>query len=206
MAIPDFRIRFPSSKINFVEDVFAGSPDGQDVNDFPAPGEQARYDWMRMVVIGLLANQSSYEEPINYKIGTLWMDLNDNFYKYFNGESFASASDAIAIGDMSLTDWSEVVNETVGKVTEAASFSGTSNSNGVTEINVPENALAAAEYENNHPIMYKNDLLVDPRQTSFNPERTKVLLLDGLELRRNDTFTILIQRMDTVVADTVVVS
>jgi hypothetical protein len=208
MSIPDYRIRFPSAKIDFDEDVHGGSPDGQDVNDFPEPG-QARYDWMRMVVIGLLANQSSEEEPMNYKIGTLWMNLNDEFFKYFNGEEFAELANAIRIGETSLKDWSELVDETVGKVTEAASFTGVAQST-ITEIDVPDSALVAASYDNNHPVLYKNDLLVDPRLTTFNLDRDKVLLLDNdagsVDLRRNDRYTILIQRLDTVVPETIIVS
>ena len=209
MTIPDYRIRFPSNKINFDEDVYGGSPDGQDVNDFPESG-QARYDWMRMAIIGLLANQSSIEEPLNYKIGTLWYNLNDEFLKYFDGEDWAEVASAIRIGDMSLKDWSELAEETIGKVTEAASFSGTAEANHVVEIDVPSTALASAAYPNNHPVMYKNSLLIDPRLTSFNIDRSKILLLDNevgsVELDKNDTYVILIQRLDTIVPETVVVS
>lgn len=210
MSIPDYRIRFPSAKIDFNEDVFGGSPDGQEINDYPQPGGQARFDWMRMVIIGLLANQSSIEEPLNYKIGTLWYNLNDEFFKYFNGEEFTELADAIRIGEINLSDWSSIVNETIGKVTEAASFTGTAAANNITEINVPTAALTSAAYTNNHPIMYKNDLLIDPRLTAFNLDRNKVLLLDNeigsVNLRKNDRYTILIQRLDTIVPETIVVS
>lgn len=209
MSIPDYRIRFPSAKIDFDEDVHGGSPDGQDVNDFPEPG-QARYDWMRMVVIGLLANQSSEEEPLNFKIGSLWFNLNDEFFKYFDGNDWAELANAIRIGETNLKEWSELVDETVGKVTEAASFTGVADANNITEIDIPDSALAAASYDNNHPILYKNDLLIDPRLTAFNLDKNKVLLLDNeagsVDLRRNDRYTIIIQRLDTVVPETVIVS
>jgi len=209
MSIPDYRIRFPSAKIDFDEDVHGGSPDGQDVNDFPEPG-QARYDWMRMVVIGLLANQSSEEEPLNLKIGSLWFNLNDEFFKYFDGNDWAELANAIRIGETNLKEWSELVDETVGKVTEAASFTGVADANNITEIDIPDSALAAASYDNNHPILYKNDLLIDPRLTAFNLDKNKVLLLDNeagsVDLRRGDRYTIIIQRLDTVVPETVIVS
>jgi len=209
MTIPDYRIRFPSDKIDFDEDVYGNSPDGQDVNDYPAAG-QARYDWMRMVVMGLLANQSSEDEPLNYKIGTLWMNLNDEFYKYFNGEEFSEVANAIRIGDMNLREWSELAEETIGKVTEAASFSGTAEVNHVTEIDIPDAAITSAAYLNNHPVIYVNNLLIDPRLTSFNIDRSKVMLLDNeigsLELKKNDTYIVLIQRLDTIVPETVIVS
>jgi len=209
MGIPDYRIRFPSSKIDFDEDVHGGSPDGQDINDYPSIG-QARYDYMRMVVIGLLANQSSYEEPFNYKIGTIWHNLNDEFLKYFDGEEFDDIASAIKIGEYDLKEWSEIVQNTVGKVSETGSFSGVSNNSGVTEIDIPENMLVAASFDNNHPVLYKNGLLIDPRLTSFNLDGDKVLLLSNefgsVELMRNDRYVIDIQRLDTIVPETVVVS
>jgi len=209
MALPDYRIRFPSNLMDFDEEVHGGSPDGQDINNFPEPG-QARYDWMRMVVIGLLANQSSIDEPTQRKIGTLWMDLNDRYFKYFDGTEFKDLANAIKIGDGSLVKWSELVDNTVGKVTEISSFSGTAAVSGVVEISIPSDCLNSAAYSNNHPVLYKNGLLTDPRLTSFNTDRDKVLLLDNefgsVELRKNDKYIIIIQRLDIVVPDTIVVS
>jgi len=209
MNMPDYRIRFPSAKIDFDDDVYAGSPDGQDVNNYPVPG-QARYDWMRMVIIGLLANQSSIEEPLNYKMGTMWYNLNDLFFKYFDGTEFSDIANAIKVGNMNLTNWSELVEDTVGKVTEAASFSGVAIANNITELDIPAEALISAAYSNNHPVMYKNGLLVDPRLTDFNVDRKKVLLLDNtdgsVDLKRNDTYIIMIQRLDIMVSETVIVS
>jgi hypothetical protein len=206
--LPDFRIRFPSDKIDFNEDVFAGASDGQKINNFPEPG-QARYDWMRMVIIGLLANQASVEEPTNYKIGTIWFSLVDNFYKYFDGNNFTDIARAIMINDISLYDWSEIVQQSIGKVTETASFSGKSESNGITEINIPSDVLKASAYANNHPILYKNQLLIDPRLTSFNIDRNKILLLTNtagsIKLNKNDIYTILIQKLDIIVPTTVIV-
>lgn len=209
MTLPDYRIRFPSNKINFPEEVYGGSDDGQEINEFPQPG-QARYDFMRLAIIGLLANQSSTEEPINYKLGTLWYNLNDEFLKFYDGENFDEIAKAIRIGDMSLHDWSELVQDTVGRITEPATFSGISNANHVVEINVPEDALQAASYENNHPILYINGLLIDLRLTSFNTERNKVLLLNNdvgsVELMRNDKYTVSIERVDKVIPETVIAS
>lgn len=210
MTVPDYRIRFPSAKIDFDEDVHGGSPSNQEIDSYPEPGTQARYDWMRMTIIGLLANQSSEEEPINYKIGSFWFNLNDMYMKYFDGSVWTEIANAIRIDETSLKEWSELVDETVGKVTEAASFTGVAQANNIVEIDVPSEALQSVAYSNNHPVLYKNDLLIDPRLTAFNLDRNKVLLLDNeagsVSLRRNDRYTILIQRLDTVVPETVVVS
>ena len=207
--LPNYTIRFPSTKIDFENDVHGGSSDGQDINNYPEPG-QARYDWMRMVVIGLLANQSSEEEPTNRKIGTLWMNLNDNFFKYFNGEEFTEFAEAIRIGDMNLDEWTKLAEDTIGKTTESATFSGVIETTNITEIDVPNDALKAASYENNHPVLYLNQLMIDPRLTSFNINRNKVLLLDNeygtIRVRKDDVFTIMIQRLDILVPETVVSS
>jgi hypothetical protein len=190
--------------IDFDEDVHGGSPDGQDINNYPEPG-QARYDWMRMVIIGLLANQSSFEEPLNFKIGTIWHSLNDNFFKYFDGTNFEEMAKAIRIGESTLEEWSEYVQQTAGKLTDHYSFGGTSNSVN-TEIDVPTEAKPAAEFDNNHPLLYINGLLIDPRNTSFNIDRTKILLSGGVQLNAGDDFIVTIQRMDQIVPETVIVA
>lgn len=204
---PDYRIRFPSSLIDFNSEVYGGSSDGQDINNFPEPG-QARYDWMRMVIIGLLANQSSVEEPINYKIGSLWMNLNDKFFKYFDGTTFADLAKAIKIDNTTLDDWSKIIDNSIGKVTEEATFSGVIDKTNITEISIPTSALIVASYHNNHPVLYLNGLMIDPRLTTFNIDRNKILLLNNefgkIEVRKNDKYTVVIQRLDIVVPDTIV--
>lgn len=83
--IPDNRIRTPAPPIDFADDV---GETGQEHDNYPEPG-QARYDWMRMFLIGLLANQASYSEPVNYRKGSLWFDLNDEVLKIRTGEGVA---------------------------------------------------------------------------------------------------------------------
>jgi hypothetical protein len=90
--LPDNRIRIPAPPIDFSEDV---GDTGQDHDRFPDPG-QARYDWMRMFLIGLLANQASYREPVNYRKGTFWMDLDSGILKIRTGEGVAG------------TEWSDI--------------------------------------------------------------------------------------------------
>lgn len=209
MVLPDYRLRFPPTSIDFENDVFGGSSNGQDIESYPQPG-QARFDWMRIVVIGLLANQSSYLEPLNYRIGTIWMNLNDGFYKYFNGEGFAEISDAIRIGSSNLSDWSNYIESNIGKVTETGSFSGTASTTYTTEINVPSSLSAVAAYDNNIPIMYKNGSLIDFRLTPFSTDRSKILLknndIGDARLRSGDKFIIMIEKFDNVISETIVVS
>ena len=57
--IQDNRLQFPPTLIDFVNVV---GETGQAHDNFPEPG-QARYDWMRMAIIGLLSLQSSALPP-----------------------------------------------------------------------------------------------------------------------------------------------
>ena len=90
--LPDNRMRFTAPPIDFEDDV---GETGQDHDRFPEPG-QARYDWMRMVVISLLANQASYNAPVNYRRGSFWIDLNTGILKARTGEGIAG------------TEWSDI--------------------------------------------------------------------------------------------------
>lgn len=196
--LPDYRIRFPSSKIDFYNEVFGGVLSGQQIDEYPEPG-QARYDWMRMTIIGLLSNQSSYEEPINYKVGTMWFNLNDFFYKYYNGEKFDDIAHAIKIEDKSLFDWSKEIRS---KFSDQAIFSGVADST-TNEIEIPFEALHSASFELNHPILYINGMIVDPRSTKFNSNRDKVII-ENISLDAGNSFIVKIERMDIVVQTTVI--
>lgn len=100
MALPDNRIRFPSNKIDFDAEV---GVTGQDHDNYPLPNSQARFDWMRMIIIGLLSHQASETEPSEYRDGTVWFDLNSNELKIWMGGTTDGAwqpiSKAIIVGD-----------------------------------------------------------------------------------------------------------
>ena len=101
--LPDNRIRYTAPEINFTTDV---GITGQDHDSYPAPNQPFRYDWMRIALIGLLANQSSYIEPVEYRDGTLWFDLNDNSYKARYSDQWVNLSEVLSVGDgISLQSW-----------------------------------------------------------------------------------------------------
>jgi len=112
MALPDNRIRIQSSLIDFDDDV---GTTGQDHDSFPEPGP-ARYDTMRMFLIGLLAHQASYDEPTNFRKGTIWLDLNTFTLSIRSGDGAAGTewsdlSDAIQVSSgLSLKDWFDAVS------------------------------------------------------------------------------------------------
>lgn len=82
MSTPDYRMRFPAGLIDFAADV---GLTGQDHDNYPAPDQQARYDWMRLTLIALLTHQASASEPTQYREGSVWYDLNSNTFKVYMG-------------------------------------------------------------------------------------------------------------------------
>lgn len=117
MSIPDNRIKFPSGLINFPVDV---GVTGLEHDSYPAPGAQARYDHMRLFLIGLLSNQSSYDEPTNYRDGTLWFDLNTMAYKQRSNGAWNDISSSIKLGETDLLSWYASASATLQNVTSSA--------------------------------------------------------------------------------------
>jgi hypothetical protein len=110
--LPDNRIKLQPPEIDFEDDV---GVTGQLHDSFPAPG-QARFDWMRSFLSGLLANQASYSEPVEYRKGTAWLDLDTGILKIRTGEGVAGAewtdfSEVIQVSDgLTLKDWFDAVS------------------------------------------------------------------------------------------------
>src|SRR4051812_5941874 len=100
-TLPDNRIRFSPTKIDFTAEV---GVTGQDHDSYPSAGSQARFDWMRMVIIGLLSNQSSFTEPSEKREGTLWFDLNNQELKIWDGSNWESIAKYIIVGDPATAD------------------------------------------------------------------------------------------------------
>lgn len=104
MSLPDNRIRFSGPGIDFENEV---GRTGQDHDDYPQPYTQARYDWMRMFLIGLLSCQSSKEEPTQYRDGTWWFDLNTLTMKIRRADQWVPAAQVIATGTITLDEMYE---------------------------------------------------------------------------------------------------
>jgi len=194
----DNRVRFPATRIDFINDVGIAS---QDHDDYPPPGGQARYDHMRMFLIGLLSHQSSTDEPTQYREGTPWFDLNTNQLKIRSGGTWKSYSEVIAVEDAegditTLSDWFNSVSASLSSLAPEISFSGSSIANNITFITIPT-SLRSYLYPDSRPYVYKNGLLLDPRNaqldSTVNP--TSVVLAGGDELDNGDDFTIVMRRV-----------
>lgn len=193
--LPDNRIRFSSARIDFADEV---GTTGQEHDSYPSPGQnQARFDWMRIFLIGLLSNQSSFDEPTQFREGTIWFDLNDAILKIRRNNSWVQISDAIKLGTdndglpISLTNfYNDAISLLNAKPT--ATFSGHAVSDNVTTIVIPE-SLRSAGGNGSRPMVWINGLLLDPRKSEYVgvTEPASIRLVGGAELNTDDEFTIL---------------
>ncbi len=188
----DNRIRFSSALIDFANDV---GTTGQEHDNYPAPNSQARYDHIRMFLIGLLANQSSETEPTQYRDGTLWFDLNDNILKINVNGSWIDLSNTLDLGGKTLQQWYDEINLTISSFTPEIVFNVNITANGVTQIDIPASLLDKVENDSRCYI-YRNGLLLDPRNTVIlgSPPPPRISILNTT-LVSGDKLTIVIKRI-----------
>lgn len=126
--LPDNRINLQGPLIDFPDSV---GTTGQAHDNFPAPGP-ARYDWMRSYLIALLAHQASFTQPVEFRLGSIWFDLNDSFFKYraanpgpiitTEGDVWNDIADGIKLDEgLSLATWYEEVKEIIGGIDPSVS-------------------------------------------------------------------------------------
>lgn len=219
MSVPekDNRIEFPPTLIDFDNQV---GVTGQLHDTFPAAGQQPRYDWMRIALIGLLSCQSSNDPPTQYRIGTPWFNRVKNAYYIWNGSDWVSIASFISLMDLtassgdtdtilSLSEWFTQVQDILSSIKPRSTFSGKSSANGVTSIPVPATVQDFIKdiFTLLRPIVHINGLLIDPRLTPFSAGcPTNIELLGGITLKKNDTFTVFIERYDLFFVDDVIAS
>ena len=181
----DNRIRFDPPPIDFVNNV---GVTGQSHDQYPSPGQQARFDWMRMFLIGLLSCQSSDDPPIQYSEGTPWFDLTDLTLKIRRDGSWVSLSEVIKLTDtatandpLTLQDWYNAINEDVGSLRSEIFFQGTVQTANATLIPIPPD-LTDELLPTSRPFVYVDGVLINPALTSLEPgpNPTAVGLPSGL--------------------------
>lgn len=139
MPLPDQRIRLSAPTIDFDTQV---GVTGQEHDNYPAPRTQARFDHMRLYLIGLLCQQASYDPPVEYREGTPWFDLNTMSLKIRKAEAWRPYADALEVEDgISLSTFYQQFKTTL-KIANGAAFrvvgSAILGSRGVTKVvNVP---------------------------------------------------------------------
>lgn len=196
MATPDNRLRFPPTLIDFAVDVGLS---GQDHESFPAASAQPRWDYLLIWFISLLANQSSYDEPTQYRDGTMWFDLNDLTLKIYRNGAWAKTSRCIELetagGTMiTLDDWYTIASNQLSGAAPEATFGGYCTTNGKTEIAVPVTIQGAVDVIKTRPFVYINGLLIDPRNAEYFTATT-IRLQNGTVLNDGDRFTVVIKNI-----------
>ena len=197
MTLPDNRIRLPSAKIDFSTDV---GVTGQDHDSYPPPQGQARFDHMRMFLIGLLSQQSSYSEPTQKREGTTWFDLNELAVKIYKNGQWVGYSDAVMIGAATLTEWADEVSSAIISINPDVVFNGVCTANGTDQIGIPA-TLQSQIYADSRVFITVTSSAgvstsVDPREVQLvgSPTPTTIVLIND-ELDEQDRFTVIIRRI-----------
>jgi hypothetical protein len=196
MPLPDNRLRFSSTLIDFTNDVGIAS---QDHDNYPPPQGQARFDHMRMVVIALLCQQASFDEPTEYRNGTPWFDLNTNTLKVRTADGWVNYSEVIPLGVpdtdgnyFTLSQWFDTTNAALSSLAQEIVFNGVSTADGVTDITIPE-SLQEFIFTDTRVFLYLNGRLQDPRNIAIIGVTT--IRLSNISLSNGDEFTVTMRRV-----------
>lgn len=211
MSDEDNRIQLPPTPVDF--SVFGTT--GQAHDTFPAPGQQPRYDWMRAVLIGLLANQASSDEPTQFRTGTLWYNKSTDAIMVYNGTEWANLAAAILLkltdeseeGE-TLTEFYRSTMDRLSSVYPRYTYSGVISTAAPTYLPVPESISTplAAYVSVLRPIIWVNGLLIDPRLYDLTTNCPCIINLSPtFILSVNDKFTVVIERFDGFASEDVTV-
>lgn len=217
MPAPDYRIRFPSTLVDFTEDV---GTTGQEHDSYPAPGQQARYDHIRLYLLGLLSNQSSNAAPVNYREGTIWNDISDSAIgpnlKIRRNNQWESLSKSILVNpELSLDQWYQEATMALTSLAPELFFSGVVVSNAASDIPIPArfirhiyedtrafvtingsaDKLSTIEGQNLNTLLRYRPMIIDPRNVTI-VAGTLIRLLN-LDLEKGDTFMVSMRRIPT---------
>jgi hypothetical protein len=200
--LPDSRLRFPAPLLDFSTEVGLS---GQDNERFPAADVQPRWDWLLIWFISLLSNQASYEEPTQYRDGTIWFDMNSLTFKVWRSSlenisgSWMKLSSSIEMETVSgvpltLSTWYTSTNSKLSGAAPQTTFSGNCITDGATDIPIPVTLQGEVDLVKTRPIIYINGLLIDPRNCSYNTAAI-ITLSGGTTLQVGDRFTIIISNI-----------
>lgn len=204
MPLPDNRYRLPAPRIDFAAEV---GLTGQDHDNWPSAQGQARYDWFRMAFIALLANQSSYDAPTQYREGTFWYDLNLGVIKVYREGRWADLSEAIQVSPVySLSTLVQTLESIIPTISPNISWSGICNAATAANIPIPASVQGSLAASRSRAMVYLNGSLLDPRTCTI--VGTSSVKLSGTQLVAGDRFTVVIQGFEPThfVTDTVIVS
>jgi hypothetical protein len=207
----DNRLKFDATLIDFS---VVGTT-GQDHDNYPAPGQQPRYDWMRLYLIALLSNQSSEDEPTQYREGTLWYNLSTDQKRLFiyDGTAFVNIADHIKLGDnlKSLSDFFSETVEALASVQPTYVYGGYSAIDNPTRIPIPTvlQTPLTGIVSFVRAFVYLNGALIDPRLYSLSvtcPCQIDLSTTAGEMISAGDKYVVVITRVDVLVDEDVVIT
>lgn len=168
-SLPDNRIRFPGPKIDFESDV---GTTGQDHDNYPAPLAQARFDHLRIALIGLLSQQSSHSEPTQKREGTPWFDLNTQTLRIYKNGVWRNYPEALQLATdiegmpYTLQDWYEEVSAALSTFAPEVCFGGVFTEDGTLSLTIPS-TLQSKVNPSSAVFLYVNGQFYDPRSISL---------------------------------------
>lgn len=208
----DNRMQFPPTLIDFDNQV---GVTGQDHDNYPSPGQQPRYDWLRCTLIALLAHQSSVDRPTQYRIGTIWYNRTDMAFEVYNGTEWVPISESIVLRNDSydnpttLQQFYEQVTDKIGNISKRFTFSGVvTTAGGASSIPIPSSIVTELSVNPSiyKPLVYDNGVLIDPRSCELAVGcPNTVNLLYSVKITYGHRFTVIIENFDIFSSDTVTV-
>jgi len=189
--LPDNRMRFPAGPIDFTTDV---GDTGQDHDSYPTAGTQPRYDWMRLSIISLLSQQSSYYEPTQYREGSAWFDLNEMALKIRRNGEWVPYAEGVLIEEdegVTLADFYREFQSL--NLSPEVQFNDTATSN-TSIITIPPDTVAVIAGKTNLVAdVYIGGVLVNPDYVDIGP--SQITLSGGVSLSTGDVYVVVIKNV-----------
>jgi len=172
--MPDNRIRLTEELVDFS----ITETTGQEHDTVPEPGQPVRYDWFRSYLTGLLASQSSDEEPTQKRTGTIHYDRKDATLRIWDGKAFQNAPRHLRLDGTTLQDWFQLATALLqGPGNGILTFSGTFDqglpSDGTVTVPLPASIRARNPVS---PVLHVDGRLADPQTYAITG---CALLVDG---------------------------
>lgn len=200
----DNRIRLDQTPVDF------SSTDDVDQNhsDYPSPNTAPRFDLMRSYLIGLLSNQSSNEEPLEKRTGTLWFKKDIEKFLVFIENEWDSLSKYVSMeksdGEYdSLQNVIDSIMSSIAFVGPRVVWSGVFTSDEVNSIPVPDEFEEYAVLSGMQPFVFVDGILIDPRKTIINEQTPVQINLIGVDTKPNQEFVVKLEKVTSMKSETV---
>jgi len=206
----DNRIRLDQTPVDFT----AADDVDQLHSDYPNPNTQARFDFMRSFLIGLLSHQSSSgeDEPFEKRIGTTWFNKTLGLMLLYDGEEFDSISKYLSVesaddeGTVGMSSLQSIIDDIMSSLAFTGPkvvWSGVFTADEVDSIPIPIEFQEYSATNGMQAFVYIEGLLVDPRKTIIDSQTPNQINLVGVNSEPNQTFTVKLEKITAIKSETV---